>query len=158
MEKYVVQTVMGAAGSLGFAVVFGIRDRKLFSVAAGGAIGWAVYLIAIYAAGLELFYAVFAATLVTSLLAEFLARIVRTPVLLLLVPMLIPLIPGGDLYYMMDYFVRRNIDELGKAAGKVLTEAGAIAIGIIVGAYIALSLSAFYGKMTQRRADNFTGM
>ena len=37
---------------------------------------------------------------------ELLARAVKAPVIMLLVPMLIPLIPGGDLYYMMSFLVR----------------------------------------------------
>ncbi len=158
MGHYILQTAMGAAGSFGFAVVFGIRDRKLVLITAGGALGWASYLVSVHAAGLNLFYANFAATLVTALLAELLARIVHTPVILLLVPMLIPLIPGGDLYYMMDHFVRKNYDELGGAGTKVLTEAGAIAMGIVVGAYIALTISVFLQKIRQTGSKDGPGV
>lgn len=50
---------------------------------------------------------------------------------MLLVPMLIPLIPGGDLYYMMSFLVRGQYEAFGQYAQRVLTEAGAIALGII---------------------------
>ena len=135
MGWYILQTLMGAIGSLGFAVLFGVRDRKVWPIMAGGAACWAVYLLSVNAAGWSMFAGLFVATFITDLLAEMLARKLKTPVLLLLVPMLIPLIPGGDLYYMMDYLVRSNYVDFGMASRKVLMEAGAIAMGIVVGAY-----------------------
>ena len=137
MSQFIMQTITGAIGSLGFAVLFGVRDRKVWPIMAGGAACWALYLLSIHAAGWSVFAGLFVATFLTDLLAEALARKLKTPVLLLLVPMLIPLIPGGDLYYMMDYLVRSNYVDFGMAARKVLMEAGAIAMGIVVGAYAA---------------------
>ena len=139
MSWYILQTITGAIGSLGFAVLFGVRDHKVWPIMAGGAISWAVYLLSTNAAGWSMFAGLFAATFITDLLAEILARKLKTPVLLLLVPMLIPLVPGGDLYYMMDYLVRGNYVDLGAASRKVLMEAGAIAMGIVVGAYAAMA-------------------
>ena len=150
MKWYFLQTAMGAIGSLGFAILFGVKDRKLLPITAGGAFGWIVYLLAVHTAGTDMFTGLFAASLAATLLSEFLARILRTPTILLLVPILIPLIPGGDLYYMMDYYVRKEYSELGNASRKVLSEAGAIALGIIVGAYIATFLTILYRKFSAR--------
>lgn len=102
MAWYFVQTLMGCIGSVGFAVLFNIRGRKLLLAAGGGALA-----------------------------SELLARAVKAPVIMLLVPMLIPLIPGGDLYYMMSFLVRGQYEAFGQYAQRVLTEAGAIALGII---------------------------
>ena len=44
MAWYFVQTLMGCIGSVGFAVLFNIRGRKLLLAAGGGALAWAVYL------------------------------------------------------------------------------------------------------------------
>ncbi len=148
MSWYVLQTVMGAVGSLGFAILFGVRDRKLIPITAGGALAWSVYLVSVHKIGTDMFMGLFAAALATTLLAELLARLVRTPVVLLLVPMLIPLIPGGDLYYMMDYYVRKSLHEFGAASKKVMTEAGAIAMGIIIGAYIATFAATLLKKVS----------
>ena len=118
MAWYFVQTLMGCIGSVGFAVLFNIRGRKLLLAAGGGALAWAVYL-ACTCNGLDIFAGLFFATLAAALASE------------LLVPMLIPLIPGGDLYYMMSFFVRGQYEAFGQYAQRVLTEAGAIALGII---------------------------
>lgn len=97
MAWYFVQTLMGCIGSVGFAVLFNIRGRKLLLAAGGGALAWAVYL-ACTCNGLDIFAGLFFATLAAALASELLARAVKAPVIMLLVPMLIPLIPGGDLY------------------------------------------------------------
>ena len=108
MAWYFVQTLMGCIGSVGFAVLFNIRGRKLLLAAGGGALAWAVYL-ACTCNGLDIFAGLFFATLAAALASELLARAVKAPVIMLLVPMLIPLIPGGDLYYMMSFLVRGQL-------------------------------------------------
>ena len=92
MAWYFVQTLMGCIGSVGFAVLFNIRGRKLLLAAGGGALAWAVYL-ACTCNGLDIFAGLFFATLAAALASELLARAVKAPVIMLLVPMLIPLIP-----------------------------------------------------------------
>ena len=70
-----------------------------------------------------------------AVLSEILARVLKTPVILMLVPMLIPEIPGGDLYYTMSYLVQGKYMEFGNSSKQVLMEAGAIALGIILASY-----------------------
>ena len=136
MEFYIIQTVMGMIGSVGFAILFGIMDRKLIGIALGGGAGWAVYLMCT-ANGHSMFAGLFVASLFVAAFSEILARVLKAPVILLLVPMLIPEIPGGDLYYAMYDLVQRNFADFGNSANKVLVEAGAIALGIILASYIA---------------------
>ena len=84
-----------------------------------------------------MFVGLFVSSLFVAALSEILARLIKAPVLLLLVPMLIPEIPGGDLYYTMYYLVQRQYTEFGRYSNQVLAEAGAIALGIIIASYIA---------------------
>ena len=136
MEFYIIQTMMGMIGSVGFAILFGIMDRKLIGIALGGGAGWAVYLLCT-ANGHSMFAGLFVASLFVAAFSEILARVLKAPVILLLVPMLIPEIPGGDLYYAMYDLVQRNFADFGNSANKVLVEAGAIALVIILASYIA---------------------
>ena len=136
MEFYIIQTMMGMIGSVGFAILFGILDQKLIGIALGGGAGWAVYLMCT-ANGHSMFAGLFVASLFVAAFSEILARVLKAPVILLLVPMLIPEIPGGDLYYAMYDLVQRNFADFGNSANKVLVEAGAIALGIILASYIA---------------------
>ena len=59
MSWYVLQTVMGAVGSLGFAILFGVRDRKLIPITAGGALAWSVYLVSVHKIGTDSVYGAF---------------------------------------------------------------------------------------------------
>ena len=136
MEFYIIQTMMGMIGSVGFAILFGIMDRKLIGIALGGGAGWAVYLLCT-ANGHSMFAGLLVASLFVAAFSEILARVLKAPVILLLVPMLIPEMPGGDLYYAMYDLVQRNFADFGNSANKVLVEAGAIALGIILASYIA---------------------
>lgn len=71
MAWYFVQTLMGCIGSVGFAVLFNIRGRKLLLAAGGGALAWAVYL-ACTCNGLDIFAGLFFATLAAALASELL--------------------------------------------------------------------------------------
>lgn len=136
MEHYIIQTVMGLIGSVAFAVLFGIYDRKLIWIAFGGGAGWAVYLVCT-SGGHSRFVGLFISALCIAAFSEILSRVIKAPVIMLLVPMLIPEIPGGDLYYTMYYLVQGNYTEFGNYANQVLAEAGAIALGIILASYAA---------------------
>ena len=130
MMPHVIQTLMGALGSVGFAILFNVRGYRLILFFLGGALDWAVYLVC-KTHGCGLFLSVFLATATAAFLSEVLARLVRAPVLLLLVPMLVPLIPGSDLYYTMDALIRKEQDVLLTRGTMAITCAGAIAAGII---------------------------
>lgn len=136
MNFYVIQTIMGLIGSVAFAILFGVFDRKLLWIALGGGAGWVVYLLCV-AGGYGMFAGLFGASFFVAVLSEVLARVLKTPVILLLVPMLIPEIPGGDLYYTMYYLVQKQYIEFGNSSNQVLTEAGAIALGIILASHMA---------------------
>lgn len=135
MERYLLQMVMGCIGSIGFAVLFNVRGSKLGLITAASALSWLGYVLCIVR-GSGIFWGLFCGTVVAALISELLARIVKAPVLMLLVPILIPLIPGGDLYHMMSYLLRGQNELFLSTAQLVLVEAGAIALGIICSASV----------------------
>ncbi len=149
-----IQTIMGLIGSVGFAILFGVYDRKLIWIALGSAAGWVVYLVCV-AHGYGMFVGLFAASFFVAVLSELLARIIKTPVILMLVPMLIPEIPGGDLYYTMQHLVQGEYVQFGNFSNRVLIEAGAIALGIILASYAAKLVRAVgtHGLLLSRK-DN----
>ena len=127
----VLQTCMGMLGAIGFAVLFHVKGKKLIVAAVGGGLSWIVYLIVLERYG-DKALGRLASTVTVGILAEILARVMKPPVTILLVPMLIPLIPGGDLYYTTSYLVQGQAEECAKSLDLVIREAGAIAFGIIL--------------------------
>lgn len=133
MIQYLIQTIAGTVGAVGFAILFNVHGKKLGFIAAGSVLSWCCFLLC---HNTDTFCAFFCATCIAALISEVLARVARGPVLLFLVPMLIPLIPGSDLYYTMAYLLNDNKGLFLHHAGLLLTEAGAIALGVICAAAI----------------------
>lgn len=92
MGQIIFQTFLGTLGTVGFSVLFNVPGRKMFASALGATISWTVYMAVFHAYG-DKVISLFAATITASVLSEILARVLKAPVIILLVPMLIPLIP-----------------------------------------------------------------
>ena len=135
MGNHIIQTLMGAIGAVGFAVLFNVRGKKLILLFLGGALDWAIYLL-LTCNGHSIFTGMFFATVSAAVFSEIVARVLKIPVLMSLVPMLIPLIPGGDLYRTMSAFAKGENQDFLRYARQTVTEAGAIALGIIAVAAI----------------------
>ena len=131
MGDELIQILMAFLGTIGVAIFFNIRKTKLLLVGTGGAVIWTVFLVVKYATGQEMI-ALFAASVLASVFAEILARIVKSPATVLLVPMVIALIPGGNLYYTMFYVVQGHSILFQAYLKLVLQEAASIALGIMI--------------------------
>lgn len=137
----IIQILMAAFGSVGFAVLFNVRSKKLILFFFGGALDWAVYLACVHF-GASLFVAQMFATMTAALLAEIFARVIHVPVLILLVPMLIPLVPGKALYYTMYRLIQGDNAGFLSYAQQALIAAGGIVVGIIcITALVQICLS-----------------
>lgn len=131
MKTILIQIIASFFGVIGFSIIYNIHGKKLYLIGLGGSICWAVYCILFWFLQ-DKVVSCLGATLVVAAFAELLARIIKTPVILLLVPMVLPLVPGSDLYYMMLHFVRNDTAAGGKIGYLLLGEAGAIVLGIII--------------------------
>ena len=130
MTADIIQTLMGAISSVAFAIFFNVRGKKLALFFFGSALDWAVYLLCVRN-GYSEFIGMLLATMTAALLAEILARVSRAPVLILLVPMLVPLIPGRGLFYTMDALIRTERDLFISYGLSTVSSAAAICLGIV---------------------------
>lgn len=131
MQQTIIQILMAMIGVIGFSIMFNIHGYKVFVIALGGAVCWIVYIV-IFDFSNDKVVSYFFTTIIMAALSEVLARIIKTPVILLFVPIIVPLIPGSDLYYMMFHFILGDVAD-GRAFGYLLAkEAGAIGFGIII--------------------------
>lgn len=135
----VTQIGLAALGALGYGILFHITGSRLITILLGGAANWSFYLLAQYLYH-DRVLSFFVAALATAALAEILARLVKTPVLTLLVPMMMPLVPGGDLYYTTLALVRGDMESFTQYGRLVLWEAGAMSLGIILIACIVQTI------------------
>lgn len=125
-----IQIFTGFLGSLGFSILFHIRGKNLLVASLGGLMSWTVFLLLepiIPGESLRYFFASSAVTVY----AEVFARVMKTPTTTFLVPSLIPLIPGGSLYYTMNYALNEQWSAFAGKAFDTLELALALALGII---------------------------
>ena len=157
MTQYeVIQIITGFLGSLGFTVLFNIRGKRMLMSALGGFLSWALFVVLGFAISDEPIRYFIVAALI-SVYAEIMARVLKTPTTTLLMTSLIPLIPGGSLYYTMAYVLEGNqLDFLERASG-TLQMAAALALGIVMATGISRAWNnkkrEESQKMTNRKAD-----
>ncbi len=126
-----IQLATAFVGSLGFAILFNIRGKKLIYAALGGLLSWAVYL----GAGLineNPYFCGFVATIVTTLYGEIMARLFKSPVTVFLVSATIPLIPGAALYRTMSNLMGKNYSGFFAQGIYTLLFAASMAAGMTV--------------------------
>ena len=114
--------------TLGFGILFQVPKNRLFWVGITGMVGGVVYKYTLSLAYSES-YALLLAAMSISLLAEILARKLKTPVTIFLACALIPLVPGGGLYHTMLEIVRHNFELAMSIFINTIISACAIAIG-----------------------------
>lgn len=129
MRDVAVQLFVALTGSWGFAILFGVRPKLAIPASLGGFFSWAIYLLGIHF-GQGIFIACFVAAAFAAFNAEVLARVLKAPATLFLVPSFIPLIPGSTLYYTMSNAVARDWEQMSYYGNQTWQYALAIAGGI----------------------------
>ena len=143
----IIRLVASFLCSAAFGVVFKVAPRHLVSAGISGVIVYFVYhLVAGF--GGSLFVAAFLSTVAGAVYAEFYARLRRTPVTVMLYAAIIPIVPGGDLYYTMQHALIGD----GEGALKYFTQTMSIALGIAGGIVVsALVFKMLFEKMAERK-------
>jgi len=145
MTDMILQLVTAFVGSLGFALLFHVRGKKLILGSLGGLLAWGIYLLA----GCFTDYEVvryFVASVALTVYAETMARVVKCPATLFLVTASIPLIPGGSLYQTMQYFMLNDLDAFSSQGLTTVALAVSIAVGM-------LFPTAVFRLLTKRRQE-----
>lgn len=130
MKEWLLPIVSAALGSLSFAMFFGVRSRKLWFSLLGGVLNWGLYLLAMKKMGLPATMAYALGAAAGTLYAEILARIVKTPVTVFVITSVIPMVPGGALYYTMLGLLQGDKATFVDRGLYTLSAAGAMALGI----------------------------
>ena len=125
----VLQIICAFIATLGFGILFNVRDKNLFFASLGGALGWLAYLISMNING-SVMLSTFIASLVISIYAEIFSRVLKNPVTLFLICALIPLAPGSGMYYTILAAVQGDIMQSLNKGIETLTVAGLIALGL----------------------------
>lgn len=147
MKQELIQIIMAFGGTFGFSVFLHINKNKLLPVSIAGAFIWALFLAARHWSGNEM-AGLFFASAAASIMAEIFARVMKAPSTVFLISMLVPLIPGGNLYYTMSHLVLGESAQFNVYLRLVLWEASSIALGVmaVVSVVHLIQQMVSYGK------------
>lgn len=125
-------------GTLGFSILLKVSKQKLIFTVIGGTISAVIYHF-MTLNGYDTFKSTLLAMIAICVYSEVLARIIKTPANVILIPSTIPLLPGGFLYYTLSYLIhadKENFYFYGK-------ETVFVGMGIALGAVIVSIIVTF---------------
>lgn len=149
-EIPLLQVLAAAAGTLGFAILFNSRPRRLFFGALGGGLTWLVYLLLVPFVGSD-FLSVTLAAAFGAAYAELMARVCKAPATVFTILSEIALIPGGSLYITMHHLVGGRQTQALQYGLHTVTVALAIALGIVL---VTAFTTSFFSKKRRPATDH----
>ena len=135
IKLYVLPVLWAAISALGYAMMCGLRSKKLIYVSIGGAASWLVYLLSMRTGLIEvLCYAVAAG--VGTVYSEIMVRVMKTPVTAFVIPVNVALVPGAAMFYSLLALMQKDIERFVDRGKYALSVACAMALGIFVATMI----------------------
>ena len=129
-SKWFIQLLAAFIGTVGFSVLFGAPRHSYVACGLTGTIGWAVYLWSL--TGLSVVGAAFFSALAIATVSHVLARLGHQPVTIYLICGIIPLVPGGGIFWTAYYIVTNQLWQAATTGFVALKVTIAIACGIIL--------------------------
>ena len=139
--------------TVGYSIFFNVPKKQIPYCGFTGAIGWIVYVV-INNKLLNPVFANFLAALLVTLVSENLARLIKKPAILFIIPGIIPLVPGAGLYRTMLNFVQGNHNLAISTGIETILVSGAIALGIMVTTSIYTSIRNYRINLLKNHKKN----
>lgn len=117
-------------GTFAFSVLLKVSKQKLIFTTLGGALS-AVISYFLIQSGKGIFTATFFAMIAICIYSEALARLIKTPANVILLPSTVPLLPGGSLYYTLSCLIHSDKEMFAHYAKETILTGAGIALGAI---------------------------
>lgn len=144
---YFKNFVFAFFATAGYSIFFNVPTKLIAWVSTVGGMGWMIYLIGSDYLPSPSVYS-FTAAVFVSILAEILARKLKQPAIIIVIPGILPLIPGIGLYRTVYAIMQKDYTQAGSYGLKALS----VSIGIAMGILIISSLSKFFNMYQLKRA------
>lgn len=131
IQTLIINFIFSCLATIGFSIFFNSPLRSLLPAGIIGGIGWTIYTILFDISGNAILANFFAATLI-SLLSEILARRMKFPAIIFVIPGILPLIPGLGLYNTMLSLVEGRYTDAMSIGTNSLFVSAAIAMGVLL--------------------------
>lgn len=137
------QFTYGFFSTLGFAILFQAPKKSLITNGIIGGIGWIVYKY-LMLNGYSILFSAMVASIIIGSISAITSVFIKMPAITFFAPSIIPLVPGGGMYYTMYYLIMQETDKFGAKALETTLTALAIAMGIFLSVSTVNTIRSIY--------------
>ena len=132
IRQLAFESIGALIACLAFAAIHRNNPKRIIFCGLGAVISWIAYAIVAYITHDDIFISCMIAAAVGTIVSEAFARILKAPATIFLVMAILPLVPGGSLYYATFYLVTK--DQVNARINGMATALSAlgIAVGLIL--------------------------
>lgn len=138
-----LNTLYTLIATFSFSILANIRGKNLVFASLGGGFTWFIYLLSTHYIHSSTIFCYFIASIFAAIYSEVMARVLKTPVTTLIISAIVPLVPGGGMYYTMSESVNGNVTMSLNLGLQTLAIAGTIAIGVFLVSSLSKALFHF---------------
>ncbi len=116
--------------TLAFTILFHSPIKTILPTAIIGAIAYTIYLLT--EPSYEVIFAIFLSAFAVGLLGDIFSRVMKEPTTIFIIPGIMPLVPGSQLFHTMTSLIDGNFTATAETGLLTLAIAGSIALGLVV--------------------------
>ncbi|WP_297523218.1 threonine/serine exporter family protein [uncultured Clostridium sp.] len=143
--EHITQIIACAIGALGYALMYNVKKDKILVATLGGFFTITTYIISNEILD-NIFLATTLASAVITFYSEILARKLKSPATVFLLPGIIPLVPGGGLFYTMTGLLTKDSETFMHYGMSTFETAAGIAIGVIIASLLVQHINTALAK------------
>ncbi|MCR4955305.1 MAG: threonine/serine exporter family protein [Lachnospiraceae bacterium] len=131
MTKVLIEMFGAFIAGIGFSIIYNTRGKRLIWCGLNGALAWgACCAAAVFTDSIFVQYMIAAAA--GTLFSEIVARLTKAPATIYLIPGLLPMVPGGSLYYTTYALVTSNEADAAFFGKQTAVCAFGLAVGLVI--------------------------
>lgn len=128
------------SSTVGFSILFHVPKKHIVTAGLVGALGWLTYTYFIVS-GSGSVLACFAGSCIVAILSDLFSRAFKDAATIFIIPGILPLVPGANMYYTMLAILEGNVEETASIGTETLLMAGSIAVALLVVASVTKLLA-----------------
>lgn len=144
--------VASTVGTMGIILQFGIEKRVMLWALISSILCCAAYEISVRL-GCGIFLASLIASAVAAAYSDVMAHFVKVPAAVMIIPAIVPLVPGGKLYYTMYGAASSDMAKFSENGIAALQIAAGLALGIVAVTAISRPINSYLADKRQKQHD-----
>ena len=130
MREMIIQVIGAFVAASVLPIIFGIPKRHIIADGVVGALGWLCYLLV--SQKMTIVMATLFASMLVAFLSNILARMLKAPVTVFLIPGILSMVPGTSIYRVIHYMIQNDSDSTRYYLMETLQIAGMIVFAILI--------------------------